>query len=133
MDKVYEKSGNAMYRTMKGVCEYERMINGGGVRLEEIFDSFEGGYKGFQDPTNPVHQYDGAWNDWKTNVGHFAEAIFAKAGLSVTVTPIPSADYPTPAKRPLNSRLDGAKLKADYGIDPPDWRVSLKSVIRELT
>ena len=63
----------------------------------------------------------------------FAEETFAQAGLSVMVTPIPSADYPTPAKRPLNSRLDGARIKADYDIDQPDWRTSLKAVIGELT
>ena len=32
-----------------------------------------------------------------------------------------SADYPTPAKRPLNSRLDTAKLRAPFGLDLPDW------------
>ena len=63
----------------------------------------------------------------------FAEAIFAEAGLSVAVTPIPTSDYPTPATRPLNSRLDCAKIGADYGIVQPDWRESLREVIGELT
>ena len=63
----------------------------------------------------------------------FAEAIFAEADLLVDVTPIPTADYPTPAARPLNSRLNCAKIKVDYDIDQPDWRISLKDVIGELT
>lgn len=63
----------------------------------------------------------------------FAEAIFDEAGLIVAATPIPTSDYPTPAKRPLNSRLDCAKIKADYGVDQPDWRASLKQVIGDLT
>ena len=63
----------------------------------------------------------------------FAEAIFAEAALTVAVAPIPTEDYPTPAKRPLNSRLDCAKIRAEYGIDQPDWRTSLKQVIGELT
>lgn len=62
----------------------------------------------------------------------FADAIFDEAGLSVDVTPIPTSDYPTSAKRPQNSRLDCAKIKADYGIAQPDWRISLKQVIGEL-
>lgn len=33
-----------------------------------------------------------------------------------------TADYPTPAMRPLNSRLDTAKLRATFGLDLPDWR-----------
>ncbi len=63
----------------------------------------------------------------------FAEAIFTEARLTVDVAPIPSSDYPTPAARPLNSRLNCAKIKTDYGIDQPDWRASLRDVIGELT
>ena len=63
----------------------------------------------------------------------FAEAIFDEAGLGVDVTPIPTLDYPTPAERPLNSRLNCAKIETDYGIDQPNWRTSLKDVIGELT
>jgi dTDP-4-dehydrorhamnose reductase len=51
----------------------------------------------------------------------------------VTVTGIPSSDYPTPAARPLNSRMDGAKLARDFGIDPPDWRPALDAVLAELS
>ena len=35
---------------------------------------------------------------------------------------IPTADYPTPARRPLNSRLDCAKLESVFGFARPDWR-----------
>lgn len=62
----------------------------------------------------------------------FAEAIFAEAGLSVAVTPIGTADYPTPARRPLNSRLDCAKIAAAYGVAAPDWRTGLTDVVKEL-
>ncbi|MEM7271004.1 MAG: sugar nucleotide-binding protein, partial [Pseudomonadota bacterium] len=62
----------------------------------------------------------------------FAEAIFAEADLSPTVTPIPTANYPTPATRPLNSRLDCQKILNDYGIEAPDWREHLKTVVEEL-
>ncbi len=62
----------------------------------------------------------------------FAREIFQQAGLSVAVTDIPSSAYPTPAARPLNSRLDGATLRTDYGIDPPDWRAGLHIVLKEL-
>ena len=62
----------------------------------------------------------------------FARAIFAQAGRAVVVTDIPSADYPTPAARPLNSRLDCAKLTADFGIKPPEWQAGLALVLKEL-
>lgn len=62
----------------------------------------------------------------------FARAIFAQAGRNVTVTDIPSCDYPTPAQRPLNSRLDCAKLTAEFGIKPPEWEAGLALVLKEL-
>lgn len=62
----------------------------------------------------------------------FARAIFDRAGRAVTVTDIPTADYPTPAARPLNSRLDCARLTADFGIAPPDWTSGLDAVLTEL-
>ena len=47
----------------------------------------------------------------------FAKMIMEKAGLPCRVIPVPSSEYPTPAKRPLNSRLDGSKL-AESGFTP---------------
>ncbi len=41
------------------------------------------------------------------------------------VHPIPTSDYPTPAKRPANSLLDCAKLRETFGIVMPDWRDQL--------
>lgn len=61
----------------------------------------------------------------------FARAIMAGAGLNCAVNDIPSSDYPTPAKRPLNSRLDCASLGRDFGIAPPDWRAGLRDILTE--
>jgi dTDP-4-dehydrorhamnose reductase len=63
----------------------------------------------------------------------FARETFALAGRETQVTDIPSADYPTPARRPLNSRLDCASLQADFGITQPDWKAALADVIKEVT
>lgn len=62
----------------------------------------------------------------------FARAIFDQAGRAVTVTPIPTTDYPTPAKRPLNSRLDCSATKQAFGIPRPDWRDGLNTILQEL-
>jgi dTDP-4-dehydrorhamnose reductase len=62
----------------------------------------------------------------------FAREIFVQVGLIVDVVDIPSSDYPTPAKRPLNSRMDCSTLAADYGIECPNWRESLKEILMEL-
>jgi dTDP-4-dehydrorhamnose reductase len=63
----------------------------------------------------------------------FARETFALAGRDVTVTDIPSADYPTPAARPLNSRLDCSGLETDFGIKQPEWKTALADVINEVS
>ncbi|PTX00112.1 dTDP-4-dehydrorhamnose reductase [Pararhodobacter aggregans] len=62
----------------------------------------------------------------------FAREIFARAGRATTVTPIPTADYPTPARRPANSRLDCRTTEAVFGIARPDWRQALTQTLTEL-
>ena len=63
----------------------------------------------------------------------FARAIFARSGLSPEVVEIPTSAYPTPARRPLNSRLDCSAITRDFGIARPDWRAGLDRVIQELS
>jgi dTDP-4-dehydrorhamnose reductase len=74
-------------------------------------------------------QGEGSWAD-------FAEAIFAasaaRGGPSATVRRIGTADYPTPAKRPTNSRLDCGHIAQVHGLTLPDWRVSLDVVMDRL-
>jgi len=66
----------------------------------------------------------------------FADAIFAASarlgGPSAAVKAIATSDYPTPAKRPANSRLDSSKLDRAHGVRLPDWRDSLPNVVRRL-
>ncbi|MBZ4022145.1 dTDP-4-dehydrorhamnose reductase [Rhodobacter sp. TJ_12] len=62
----------------------------------------------------------------------FARAIFAQAGRNMTVSGIPTTEYPTPAPRPLNSRLDCSAITRDFGIPAPDWRAGLGKVLQEL-
>ena len=62
----------------------------------------------------------------------FARAIFAAAGREVAVTGMPTADYPTPAERPLNSRLDCTLTEAAFGLARPDWRAALPAILNEL-
>ena len=62
----------------------------------------------------------------------FATEIFAQAGRTVTVTPIPTADYPTPAKRPLNSRMDCSSTEQVFSIMRPNWQDGLKEILKDL-
>jgi dTDP-4-dehydrorhamnose reductase len=67
-----------------------------------------------------------------TSWAGFARAVFAEAGLAVDVEDIASSDYPTPAARPRNSRLDCSATLAAFGVARPDWRDALREVIAEL-
>jgi len=62
----------------------------------------------------------------------FAKEIFHQSGLPVNVNGIATSDYPTPATRPLNSRLDCRILKTVFDISRPDWRKGLGVVLHEL-
>lgn len=65
-----------------------------------------------------------------TNAGsctwhEFASEIFRIAGMSVSVTPISTAEFGAPARRPAYSVLDGAHLKSLIGESMPDWKDAL--------
>jgi dTDP-4-dehydrorhamnose reductase len=66
----------------------------------------------------------------------FAREIFAiseaAGGPSCAVEAITTAEYPTLAKRPANSRLDCSKLAATLGRPFPDWRGSLRETVLRL-
>jgi dTDP-4-dehydrorhamnose reductase len=62
----------------------------------------------------------------------FAKMIMDKTGLPCRVLPVPSSEYPTPAKRPLNSRLDGSRL-AEAGFEPmPSVEDALERYLEEI-
>lgn len=93
----------------------ERLVDDSDIRLRGVF--------------HMSGQGEATWAD-------MAEAIFSAAETQghkpVRIKRIATADYPTPARRPANSRLDNAKLKANYGIALPNWRDSLNACVARL-
>jgi dTDP-4-dehydrorhamnose reductase len=72
----------------------------------------------------------------ETNWAEFAEFIFqtseASGGPTASVRRIATADYPTRARRPANSRLSTAKLRDAYGWQAPHWQDSTRAVVARL-
>lgn len=62
----------------------------------------------------------------------FAKAIIELSGISCEVIPIESKDFPAKVNRPFYSVLNKAKISADFGIEIPHWRDSLKKVIKKI-
>ena len=76
-----------------------------------------------------IYHFSGAPNvSWYD----FASEIFRQTGHDIVLRPILSADYPTAASRPLNSRLDCQDTLSQFGIKQPDWRKSLNIILGEL-
>ncbi len=78
-----------------------------------------------------------ATNSGETSWAGFADAIFAELArrgrARPTVERIASADWPTPAKRPKNSRLDGARLRETFALGLREWRAAMEDVMNDAT
>ncbi|MFZ9660471.1 MAG: dTDP-4-dehydrorhamnose reductase [Chitinophagaceae bacterium] len=71
-------------------------------------------------------------NSGKISWFDFAQEIALKIQSSCKVNPIPTKDYPTPAKRPSNSTMDLEKIEKTYGIHPKPWKESLYTCLGKL-
>lgn len=91
--------------------------------LLTLADALRDGHKG------GVYHYSGAPD---SSWAEFAREIFRQAGRDVSVTGIPTAEYPTPAARPLNSRLDCRTILTEFGIEQPKWQIDLSHILKEL-
>ena len=73
-----------------------------------------------------------SWHGYARHVIEWARAH----GQAIKVAPdalrpIPTSQYPTPAQRPLNSRLDTRRLQAAFGLTLPDWQTGVARVLTE--
>lgn len=73
-----------------------------------------------------------ATNEGFCSWAEFAEEIFKQAGREITVEKIPTSDYPTPAKRPFNSRLSKKTLDAAGFKRLPSWQDAVTRFLKEI-
>ena len=83
-------------------------------------------------PTGTYHFVNAGEASWCELAREIFALSAAAGGPSAEVEAITTAEYPTPAKRPANSRLSTSKIAADYGIHPRDWRAAVRDIIDEL-
>ncbi|CAI8979825.1 dTDP-4-dehydrorhamnose reductase [Pseudomonas sp. IT-P258] len=73
-------------------------------------------------------QGETSWFGFAQAIG---EALRQQGKRCADLLPIPSSDYPTPAARPLNSRLDCSRLQRDWGVSQPDWQTALRECLTQ--
>jgi dTDP-4-dehydrorhamnose reductase len=74
-----------------------------------------------------------SWHEYAQFV--IGEAINAGKAIKATperVLPIPAAAYPTPAKRPQNSRLNTSKIQRTFGLELPHWRSGVSHILQQI-
>jgi dTDP-4-dehydrorhamnose reductase len=135
---VFSEHGNNFVKTMLRLGSKRDTLNivddqiGGPTEARDIAETLIEIAKAFYDGngTSGIYHFAGtpecSWAD-------FATEVFSKAELSVKIGRIPTSDFPTPAERPLNSRMNCRSLETDYGIKQPDWRISLSRVLMKLS
>ncbi|ABE29196.1 dTDP-4-dehydrorhamnose reductase [Paraburkholderia xenovorans] len=74
-----------------------------------------------------------SWHGYATEVLQFAAARGVELKVDLArIEPIATADYPLPAPRPANSRLDTHKLRQTFGINLPDWRDGVHHLLEQI-
>lgn len=72
-----------------------------------------------------------SWHGYASKVIAFAQASGESLAVRA-IDPIKTVAYPTPARRPLNSRLDTRKLRDNFSLHLPDWQIGVTRMLREI-
>lgn len=82
------------------------------------------------------HLAAGGFTSWFAYANHvIALARRAEPAIKITantVTPVPTSAFPTPARRPHNSRLDTRKLQTTFGLTLPAWQTGVNRMLKEI-
>lgn len=141
---VYAQRGNNFARTMLRLARERDELKvvadqfGAPTGAELIADvTAHVARAAMQDPAlaGTYHLSAGGETSWHGYARHVLE-VAGRAGATLRagadqVRAITTADYPTPARRPLNSRLDCSRLKQTFGLHLPDWRAGVTRMIHE--
>ena len=137
---VFGEHGNNFVKTMLRLAQTRDELNivgdqfGGPTYAGDIADaliSMVDYIEQGQEPAWGVYHFAGmpyaSWYEFAAKIFQSAETkgVLAK---QPKITSVPTSDYPTPAKRPANSRLDCSKISNQFGIQPSDWVAALDNI-----
>jgi len=93
-----------------------------------LIERWQAGQTGAWGTYHLTAQGETSWFGFAQAIG---EALRQQGKPCATLVPIPSSDYPTPAARPLNSRLDCTRLQREWAVSQPDWQTALRECLAE--
>jgi dTDP-4-dehydrorhamnose reductase len=96
----------------------------------DIAARLAGGWR--RDYAGVLHACGSGWTTWHGLASAIFEAAACYSAPVPSVTAIRTADWPTPAPRPPDSRLDCGKLERVFGLRLPPWRESVARTVREI-
>nr|WP_315243931.1 dTDP-4-dehydrorhamnose reductase [uncultured Flavobacterium sp.] len=127
---VYSKFGNNFVKTMQRLMKEKESINvvndqiGSPTYAADLAQAMLD-ILGSPNWISGIYNYS---NEGEISWYEFALSIREFGKYTCNVGGVPSASYPTPAKRPQFSLLDKKKIKRIYNLDVPDYRESLRKM-----
>ncbi|TVV71858.1 dTDP-4-dehydrorhamnose reductase [Sphingomonas solaris] len=82
-------------------------------------------------PTGIYHFVNAGEASWCELAREIMACSASRGGPSVPVEGIPTSAFPTPTRRPVNSRLATGRLTRDYGIEPRDWQAAVRDIVAD--
>lgn len=142
---VYSSFGNNFVKTMLGLLKEKENLPAGRQGINVVSDQYgcptyaadlAAAIMTIIEKENGEHSQTGIFNYCNAGVitwYEFARAIKKFIKSKCSINPIPSSEYPLPAKRPQYSVLDTTKIKKTFGITIPNWKDSLHTCLSFLT
>lgn len=132
---VYSSFGNNFVKTMLRLMKEKESINV--VEDQQGCPTYAADLAaGIMDIISGTKMEPGIYNfsnHGVINWYQFALAIKELSGSKCVVNPIPSSQYPTPAKRPAYSVMDTTKIRETFNVVIPEWKESLRKCIELIT
>ncbi|MDB5996929.1 MAG: rfbD [Pseudomonas sp.] len=91
-----------------------------------LIERWQAGQAGAWGTYHLTNQGETSWFGFAQAIG---DALREQGKPCAHLVPIPTSDYPTPAARPLNSRLDCTRLHREWGVSQPDWQTALRECL----
>ncbi len=138
---VYSSFGNNFVKTMLRLMRERKELNvvadqfGAPTYAADLASALLSIASVLTKPGNSLEHYAGIYhyaNEGKISWYDFAESIRVLSGSPSVVHPIPTEQFPTPAKRPAYSVMDTRKIRETFGLEIPFWKDSLKRCLQIL-